>query len=85
MLLFVVFLDVVIFLTVSGFLTALICDAVYLGKPELLKSLSKCQCIHLKENLYLFSYYDEILKHIGEKSEIDFSKKTRTLQEIKKF
>ena len=32
------------------------------GIPELLESLSKCQCIHLKENLYLFSYYDEILK-----------------------
>ena len=55
------------------------------GIPELLESLSKCQCIHLKENLYLFSYYDEILKHIGEKLEIDFSKKTRTLQEIKKI
>ena len=39
---------------------------------------------NLKENLYPFVIMMRCL-NIGEKSEIDFSKKTRTLQEIKNF
>lgn len=50
----------------------------------ILESLRKCECSLLEENLYLFDYYDEILQEIGELVGIDFSKKYRTLNEIKK-
>ena len=51
---------------------------------KLLESLSKCNCYNIQENYYLFNYYDEVLKDIGEKLNIDFSLKNRSLQEIKK-
>lgn len=49
----------------------------------ILESLKSCSCSLLEENLYLFDYYDEILSSIGKKLEIDFSKKYRTVKEIK--
>lgn len=52
---------------------------------KLLESLGKSECIHLQQNYYIFGYYDEVLRDIGEKLEIDFSKKMRTLGEIKKI
>lgn len=54
------------------------------GVAPILESLRKCECSLLEENLYLFDYYDEILQDIGELIGIDFSKKYRTLNEIKK-
>ena len=51
----------------------------------ILESLNKCSCSLLEQNLYLFDYYDEILKDLGRKLGIDFSKKYRTVQEIKKI
>lgn len=54
------------------------------GVAPVLESLRKCECSLLEENLYLFDYYDEILQDIGELIGIDFSKKYRTLNEIKK-
>ena len=51
---------------------------------KLLNSLSNAQCTLLQQNYYLFDYYDEILNAIGELLDIDFSKKYRTLGEIKK-
>lgn len=52
---------------------------------RLLESLGKAECIHLQQNYYLFGYYDEILRDIGEKLGIDFSKKILSLGEIKKI
>jgi len=51
----------------------------------ILESLNKCSCSLLEQNLYLFDYYDEILKDLGNELDIDFSKKYRTVQEIKKI
>lgn len=51
----------------------------------ILNSLSKAECSLLQQNYYLFDYYDEVLKDIGKVSNIDFSKRIRTLGEIKKI
>ena len=51
---------------------------------KLLDTLSKSQCSQLQQNYYVFDYYDEILKDIGKVMDIDFSKRIRTLGEIKK-
>jgi len=51
----------------------------------ILESLNKCSCSLLEQNLYLFDYYDEILRAIGKELNIDFSKKYRTVQEIRKI
>lgn len=52
---------------------------------RILESLGKAECTHVQQNYYLFDYYDEILKDIGEKFELDFSKKMLSLGEIKKY
>lgn len=52
---------------------------------KMLESLGKAECTHLQQNYYLFDYYDEILRDIGEKFELDFSKKMLSLGEIKKY
>ena len=54
------------------------------GVSPILESLRKCECSLIEQNIYVFDYYDEILKDIGELLNIDFSKKYRTLGEIKK-
>lgn len=54
------------------------------GVTQILESLRRCECSLLEQNLYLFDYYDEILQDVGELFGIDFSKKYRTLGEIKK-
>lgn len=53
--------------------------------PAILESLNKCSCSLLEQNIYLFDYYDEILDVLGKALGIDFSKKYRTIQEIKKI
>lgn len=55
------------------------------GVSPILESLRRCECSLLEQNLYLFDYYDEILRDVGEVVGIDFSKKYRTLGEIKKI
>lgn len=50
---------------------------------KIIESLSKSKCNLLQQNYYQFTYYDEVLKDIGEISKIDFSKKIRSLGEIK--
>lgn len=52
---------------------------------RLLGSLAKSQCSLLQQNYYLFDYYDEVLKDIGTATGIGFSKRIRTLGEIKKI
>ena len=51
----------------------------------ILESLNKSSCSLLEQNIYLFDYYDEILSAIGKELDIDFSKKYRTVKEIKKI
>ncbi len=52
---------------------------------KLLDSLSQSNCVHVSENLYLFSYYDEVLQWISEKIGIHFNHKMLSLGEIKKI
>ena len=54
------------------------------GVSAILESLRKCECSLIKQNVYLLDYYNEILNSIGELLDIDFSKRYRTLGEIKK-
>lgn len=50
---------------------------------RIIESLSKSECSLLQQNYYIFDYYDEVLKDIGTVTGIDFSKRIRTLGEIK--
>ena len=50
---------------------------------KIIASLTRAECSMLQQNYYLFDYYDEVLKDIGNLSGIDFSKRIRTLREIK--
>ena len=52
---------------------------------KILESLAKCNCCNEQENIYLFNYYDDVLKDIGKVVNIDFSLKRRCLQDIKKI
>ena len=52
---------------------------------KLLEILAKTECNLAQQNYYLFNYCNEILLHIGEKLEIDFTKRIRTLGDIKKI
>lgn len=52
---------------------------------KILESLQKSACTLADENIYLFHYYDKILKDIGDKIGIDFSRKAVSLGEIKKI
>lgn len=50
---------------------------------KMIDSLKNATCTLLQQNYYLFDYYDEVLKDIGKVTNIDFSKRIRTLGEIK--
>lgn len=52
---------------------------------KMLDSLEKCSCSHMQQNYYLFDFYDEVLKDMGKEFSIDFSKKIRSIGEIKKI
>lgn len=52
---------------------------------RILESLAKSECTHMKQNYYLFDYFDEVLDDIGSIFQIDFSKRVRSLGEIKKI
>ena len=51
----------------------------------ILESLKRSSCSLVEQNIYLFDYYDEILKDLGQKLDIDFSKKYRTVKEIRQI
>ena len=51
---------------------------------KIINSLNKCTCTNVDQNYYLFDYYDEVLQDIESVTNIDFSTKIRTLQQIKK-
>ena len=50
---------------------------------SIIDSISSSTCININENLYILSYYDEVLKDIGEKTGIPFDNKIMSLQNIK--
>lgn len=52
---------------------------------RILESLAKAECTHMKQNYYLFDYFDDVLDHIGSLFQMDFSKRVRSLGEIKKI
>lgn len=52
---------------------------------QMLESLKKAECTYTQMNYYLFDYYDDVLKDIGDRFGIDFSKRIRSLGEIKKI
>lgn len=52
---------------------------------QMLEGLKKAECTYMQQNYYLFDYYDDVLKDIGERFGIDFSKRIRSLGEIKKI
>lgn len=52
---------------------------------KIFEALANCNCSNFQENYYLFDYYDSILSDIGIVTNIDFSLKNRTLQDIKKI
>lgn len=52
---------------------------------QMLDSLKKSECTFLQTNYYLFDYYDDVLEDIGKEFGIDFSKRLRSLGEIKKI
>jgi len=52
---------------------------------RLLDAMVQLNCTYLKENLYLFSYHDEVLELIGEKTGIEFNHRILSLKEIKKI
>ena len=52
---------------------------------KIFETLANCNCSSFQENYYLFDYYDSILSDIGIVTNIDFSSKNRTLQDIKKI
>ena len=53
--------------------------------PRILESLQRSSCSLLEQNLYLFDYYDQVLADIGEITGIDFSRKYRTVGDIKQI
>lgn len=52
---------------------------------KLLETLSKAECSYIQQNYYLFDYFNDILNEVGVISNIDYSKKIRSLGEIKKI
>jgi len=51
---------------------------------QMLESLNKAECTHMKQNFYLFDYCCDVLMDMGKVFNIDFSKRIRGLGEIKK-
>lgn len=54
------------------------------SSEKIILSLTKAECSLLQQNYYIFDYYDDVLKDIGKMTGIDFSKRIRTLGEIKR-
>ncbi|MDO5151457.1 MAG: IS1634 family transposase [Oscillospiraceae bacterium] len=52
---------------------------------EIAESLRNYNCIECGQNYYRFTYFNEVIKDLGDALDIDFSPKYRTLGEIKKI
>ena len=75
------FLSCFVALTISRILEMKLEHKYSTGR--IIDSLSRAECSLLQQNYYVFDYYDEVLKDIGNVTNIDFSKRIRTLGEIK--
>lgn len=75
------FLTCFVALTISRILEMKLEHKYSTGK--IIDSLSRAECSLIQQNYYVFDYYDEVLKDIGNVTNIDFSKRIRTLGEIK--
>ena len=75
------FLTCFVALTISRILEMKLKHKYSTGR--IIDSLSRAECSLLQQNYYVFDYYDEVLKDIGNVTNIDFSKRIRTLGEIK--
>lgn len=76
------FLTCFVALTIARILEMKIEHKHSIGK--ILESLTRAQCSLAQQNYYLFDYCDEVLRDIGRATSIDFSKRIRSLGEIKK-
>lgn len=52
---------------------------------QILDSLRKCNCVHIKENIYQFIYSDEIIKEIEETFLVDLTTKYRKRDNIRRL
>jgi transposase len=52
---------------------------------KMLESLRRADCSYAQQNYYLFNYCDDILTDIGSKFNLDFTRRIRSLGEIKKL
>ncbi len=52
---------------------------------RIIEALRNYNCVNIGDNKYQFTYYDEILKDIGEKYNLDLSKKYKTQLQIRRF
>ena len=50
---------------------------------KIIDCLANTCCSHLKDNIYMFDYYDDVSRPVGELLGIDFSQKFRTQADIK--
>lgn len=50
---------------------------------RIVESLRQVTCSHMEENLYIFNYFDEVIKHLETIFGIDMTKKYQTLGEIR--
>lgn len=76
------FLTCFVALTIARILEAKLEWKYSVGK--IIDSLRRCRCTPVQQNYYLFDYYDDVLKDIGAALGIDFSKRIRSLGDIKK-
>jgi transposase len=51
---------------------------------QVLRSLRKCNYVHIEDNYYIQSYYDSVLALVGDIIGVDFSTKYGTLHKIKR-
>ncbi len=52
---------------------------------RILESLTKCNCSPVENNIYMFSFLDDVLTDVGSAVGIDFTKKYMQLADIKKI
>ncbi|MBS6177761.1 IS1634 family transposase [Emergencia timonensis] len=50
---------------------------------QVIRSLKKCSCVHIEDNYYVTTYYDDVLEFVGNSLGVDFSKRYGTLCTIK--
>ena len=44
---------------------------------QVIRSLKKCSCVHIEDNYYVTTYYDDVLEFVGNSLGVDFFKTVR--------